>query len=241
MPHVTKNQGHQIKILAIDTATDACSVALKIGENPTQEIWKMAPKCHSELILPMVKKILHEAKLELSDLDLLAFSQGPGSFTGIRLTTSIAQGLCYGANLKAMRISTLQAMAEGAHREYGALCVCVAHDARMGEIYFGLYKISEKGLMQPSIDDICCSPTNVPLAKNQDPKEMIAVGNAWDIYPELVQSYKNINLTFKNKESVTHALDIANLAYSQYHLAKTKLINAHEILPVYLQNDMYKK
>ena len=99
-----------MKILAIDTATEACSVALNNGTEQFQE-FEICPQQHSQRLLPMVDSVLKQAKMSLSDLDLLAFGRGPGSFTGVRIATGMIQGLALGTGLKVAGVSTLAAMA----------------------------------------------------------------------------------------------------------------------------------
>jgi tRNA threonylcarbamoyladenosine biosynthesis protein TsaB len=99
--------------------------------------WEEAPRDHTRKILPMVQAVLEDAGISLSDLDAIAFGRGPGSFTGVRIGISVAQGLAFGAGVPLIGISTLAAMAQGAYRLDGAEQVLTAIDARMNEVYFG--------------------------------------------------------------------------------------------------------
>lgn len=133
------------RILAIDTATEACSVAL-YNQGETLAHFELCAREHTQRILPLVQQILAEAGLSLKQLDALAFGRGPGSFTGVRIGIGIAQGLSLGAELPLLPVSTLQTMAQGAYRQTGADRVLAAIDARMGEVYWGnlpvMYKVS---------------------------------------------------------------------------------------------------
>ena len=99
-----------MNILAIDTATEACSVALQFKDTVITR-FEICPQQHSQRLLPMVDEVLKEAKVSLGDLDLLAFGRGPGSFTGVRIATGMIQGLALGTGLKVAGVSTLEAMA----------------------------------------------------------------------------------------------------------------------------------
>ena len=122
-----------MKLLAIETATDACSCALDIdGESRWR--YQLAPRQHAELLLPMVSELLDEAAVAMRDLDGVAFGRGPGSFTGVRIAASVVQGLAFGADLPVAGVSSLRALAEGVRREYGEEAVLSAFDARMSEV-----------------------------------------------------------------------------------------------------------
>lgn len=123
------------KILAIDTATENCSVALLVNDRVISRS-EVAPRDHTKKVLPMVDEVLKEAGLTLQDLDALAFGRGPGSFTGVRIGIGIAQGLAFGAELPMIGVSTLAAMAQASYRLHGATNAAVAIDARMGEVYW---------------------------------------------------------------------------------------------------------
>lgn len=103
------------RILAIDTATEACSVALW-NQGETHALFELCPREHTQRILPMVQQVLAESGVTLAELDALAFGRGPGSFTGVRIGIGIAQGLALGADLPMLGVSTLQTMAQGAWR-----------------------------------------------------------------------------------------------------------------------------
>lgn len=127
------------KILAVDTATENCSVALIMG-NEVIARCEYAPREHTTKILPMVDSVLAEAGVKLNQLDALAYGRGPGSFTGVRIGIGIAQGLAFGADLPMIGVSTLAAMAQGSYRTEQAEQVVAAIDARMGDVYWGQYQ-----------------------------------------------------------------------------------------------------
>jgi tRNA threonylcarbamoyladenosine biosynthesis protein TsaB len=164
-------------ILAIDAATEACSVALQINDQVISR-FELCPQQHSQRILPMVDEVLKEAGVTLSELDLLAFSSGPGSFTGVRIGVGVAQGLAFGADLPLVGISTLQIMAQGAIRTNNAKSVIAAIDARMSEIYTAEFT-AVNGLACRVDKDIVVKPDDVVYTLEG---EIYAVGTGWKTY-----------------------------------------------------------
>ena len=132
------------KILAIDTSSENCSVALFSQNSITSEC-ESAPRNHTQRILPMVKSVIANQGLALSDLDAVAFGCGPGSFTGIRISAGIAQGLAFGLNCPVYPVSSLEALALQSFRQTGEKRVFVAIDARMDEVYWGAYELAVSG------------------------------------------------------------------------------------------------
>jgi tRNA threonylcarbamoyladenosine biosynthesis protein TsaB len=128
-----------MRILALDASTDVCAAALGDGVSWGERA-ETAGQRHSELLLPMIRALLTEARLGLRDLDGIAFGAGPGSFTGLRIACGVAQGLALGANLPLVGVATLEAMAETARMRTGCTRVIAALDARMQEIYFAAYE-----------------------------------------------------------------------------------------------------
>jgi|APThiThiocy_ev2_2_1041544.scaffolds.fasta_scaffold00293_73 tRNA threonylcarbamoyladenosine biosynthesis protein TsaB len=146
-----------LRILALDTSTEHCSVALLLdGRTLSYEV--LAKQRHSELLLPMIQRVLQEAGVKLAQLQGIAFGAGPGSFTGLRIACGVAQGLAFGADLPVAGICTLEAMAE----ETGGGRVVAAIDARMGEIYHAAYVKSGGQWLTESQPELC-SPHHAPL------------------------------------------------------------------------------
>lgn len=133
-------------ILAIDTSSNACSVALCIN-NAQYALFEMTPRGHMQRLLPMVDSVLAQAACQLTDLDAIAFCRGPGSFTGLRVASGIVQGLAFGAQLPVIPLSSLAVLAEGFRRRHpdarGLLAVAV--DARMDEVYGAVYELRDQG------------------------------------------------------------------------------------------------
>ncbi|MGL6353107.1 tRNA (adenosine(37)-N6)-threonylcarbamoyltransferase complex dimerization subunit type 1 TsaB [Aeromonas veronii] len=173
---------NELKILAVDTATEACSAALLVGDKLFSR-WEEAPRDHTRKILPMVQAVLEDAGISLSDLDAIAFGRGPGSFTGVRIGISVAQGLAFGAGVPLIGISTLAAMAQGAYRLDGAEQVLTAIDARMNEVYFGRYELID-GCMQLVGDEVVSEPVALVDVRGKLAGPVTCVGTGFETYGE---------------------------------------------------------
>lgn len=218
-----------MKLLAIETATEACSVAL-VYEGGLIERYQLAPREHAALVLPMIQELLSEAGLSLQQLDAIAFGRGPGSFTGVRIAASVTQGLAYAAGLPVVPVSTLAALAQGALRESAAKAVIAAIDARMEEIYWGVYRESA-GVMQVQCEERVCPPADAPAV---DGNGYLGVGSGWMAYGEVLQQRYAGQLQEVRGERFPRAADIAALAQADY--AAGKAVAAEQAQPVYLRD-----
>ena len=224
-----------MKLLAIETAGDACSCALLTDENRFQR-FSIAPRQHAELILSMVRALLDEAGLALTDLDGLAFGRGPGSFTGVRIAAGVIQGLAYGADLPVVPVSSLQALAQGAYRESGSARVLAAFDARMGEVYWGVYEESGSGLMVACMDDLASAPGAVPRPSGGG---WLGVGEGWGAYAGVLGARMGEALSGTEPDRLAHALDVAMLASAAF--ARGDSVPAAMALPVYVRDKVARK
>src|SRR5437762_3413401 len=123
-------------ILAIETSTDACSVALYTPKQ-TYSLFEVQPQAHAQLLLGMVDNVRRQAGIELKELSAFAFGRGPGSFTGVRIAASVVQGLAFGVNKPIIPVSSLQALAQQAYNKSKSPNIIAMLDARMHEIYCG--------------------------------------------------------------------------------------------------------
>lgn len=221
------------RILAIDTATEACSVAI-LDQGKTYALFELCQREHTQRILPLVQQVLANAQLTLSQLDALAFGRGPGSFTGVRIGIGIAQGLALGANLPMLGVSTLQTMAQGAWRKSGSQRVLAAIDARMGEVYWGQFERQQDGTWLESEEEAVLMPQQA-LARALDLQGNWAyVGTGWQTYPDLV-SGSSLNLT-DGKMLLPHAEDMLPLALQAWQ--KGLSVSVENAEPSYLRNEV---
>jgi tRNA threonylcarbamoyladenosine biosynthesis protein TsaB len=162
-----------MRVLALDTSTECCSVALLNGAVLTmrQEILERG---HAERVLPMVDELLEEAGLALADLDGIAFGRGPGSFTGLRIAAGVTQGLALGANLPVAPVSSLAAVAAQVPAGAGEY-VLACNDARMGEIYWAVFRAETDGGVSLLSSELVSVPDRVGLGA---PAPAHAAGNA---------------------------------------------------------------
>jgi tRNA threonylcarbamoyladenosine biosynthesis protein TsaB len=221
-----------MNILALDTSTEACSVALH-AESEIREHFKLAPREHAKLILPMVDALLAETGLSLSQLDAIAFGCGPGAFTGLRIAAGVAQGLAFGADLPVLPISTLAALAQGAHTDLGAARVLAALDARMSEVYWGVYQINGSGVMELHGAEEVCEPEHVALP---DEGEWQGVGSGWKEYGAALQARCGALVHTVAAERLPRARDIALLARVAFQRGLS--VSAEQAVPVYLRNQV---
>ena len=167
-----------MNLLAIDTATEACSVALSGTGDTILERFQIESRAHSNLVLTMTEDVLSEAGTSRHELDCIAFDSGPGSFTGIRIGLGVAQGLALAFDLPLLGVSSLMALAEGS----GVNAVLPAIDARMGEVYWGrLARDQELNEGWVWLDEARVStPAGVPALVADE----IGVGSGWDDYSD---------------------------------------------------------
>ena len=196
-----------MKILALDTSTEYCSLALLLdGKVLSREV--LAGQRHSELILPMLQALLAEAGLGLNALDGVAFGSGPGSFTGLRIGCGIAQGLAFGANLPVAGICTLEALAEGSAEKRVISCL----DARMGEVYHGIYERRDGAWITISPPGLY-SPQDAPLAPGGD---WAGYGSGFAMYGDKLYAHYGNQLKSMTGDVYPHARHIASLASSVF-------------------------
>lgn len=152
-------------LLALDTATEACSVAL-LHDGKVTSHYEVIPRMHAQKLLPMIKQLLADSGVALNTLDAIAFGRGPGAFTGVRIAIGVVQGLAFALERPVLPVSNLAALAQGALREHGVQQVAAAIDARMDEVYWGCYQATA-GEMRLVGREAVLPPEQVALAGRQ--------------------------------------------------------------------------
>lgn len=220
-----------MKLLALETSTDQCSVALLV-DGEVREHTQAAAHAHAELILPMVETLLAEAGLSLRQLDALAFGRGPGAFTGVRVATAVVQGLAFGAERPVVPVSDLMAVAAGAHRKHGAHRVLACLDARLQEVYWCAYEV-----MAPDQFRECVAERLGGADQVQPPAgRWFGAGSGFAAYRSQLQDRLGGNLDGEDATLLPAARDIASLAARLF--AEGHAVSADAALPVYLRDQV---
>lgn len=232
-----------ISILALDTATEACSVALWY-KGEIYRRYRVSDRDHTQHILPMVDQVLVDAGIGMKQLDALAFGCGPGSFTGIRIGVGITQGLALGADLPVIPVSTLKTLAQGAWREAAQSNVLTAIDARMSELYWGIFQRDSEGRWDVLEAEALLSPQDVADKLASLIGTWATAGTGWPAYPQLAEKYAVDLPTDTNKLIklindtilLPDAQDILPLALADWEQGRA--IAVGQATPVYLRNQV---
>jgi len=215
-----------MKLLALDTSTEACSAALYRDGDITSR-FDLAPRRHAELILPMIDAVLVEARLTLDQLDAIGFGRGPGSFTGVRIAAGVAQGLAFASGLPLVAVSSLAALAEGAKNNGEHILAAI--DARMGELYYGCYRIREHAMLEG--EECVCAPDDVRVPENA---RCFGAGTGWLRHGDRLSRHLGQQLAGYDADRYPSAIDVAVLAVEAFR--KGEILSPEQAAPVYLRN-----
>ncbi|MCG2609628.1 tRNA (adenosine(37)-N6)-threonylcarbamoyltransferase complex dimerization subunit type 1 TsaB [Acinetobacter sp. SM34] len=214
-----------MKLLALETANEQCSVSIV---DDTQELFfqlDARAKAQTQTILPMIEQAFNQLALSAADLTAIAFSRGPGSFSGVRINAAVTQALAWANDLPVVPVSSLQALAQAAYRVAGLRSVTAVLDARMNEVYIASFELDQHGIMQ-AVDTE--QLLNYSAANQAIRFELVGSGSAL-IQPEAIEF----------KEIVATAQDIAQIA--RIAALQQQWVAAEEALPVYLRDNAWKK
>ena len=223
-----------MKLLAVETATHACSAALFI-DGQIQQRFEIVPQQHTRLILPMIDSLMNEAGLKPQQLDGLAFSRGPGSFTGVRIATGIIQGIAFGADLPVVPVSTLAALAQDFFNRNAETVAFTGMDARMGEIFWGVYEKNADGFAQLIGAEAVTPATEIIVPQMTG----VGIGSAWEVYPTELSHALGDKLQRYESELLPQAAAIAQLGV--LGLQNQQGVAAEYAMPVYLRDKVAKK
>ncbi len=221
-----------MKILALDTSSLACSVALQVGDRVAERHAEQARE-HTRLLLPMIRELLDELAVELSDLDAIALGNGPGSFIGMRIAASVAQGMAHGAGLPVVPVSSLAAVAAQVFSEHDAAEVIVAQDAHMNEVYLGCFSRDAADLPLALMPERLQAQEAIAGLGSAGNGARIGAGAGWARYPALLAAnrpklYGTVDILYPRATAV---LRIAAEA-----LANGAAMPPAELVPAYLRH-----
>lgn len=217
-----------MNILAIETATEACSVALLHGDEVIDRT-ELAPRRHTELVLPMAEELLAEAGITRKQLDAIAVGRGPGAFTGVRLAISVAQGMALALDVPVLPVSSLAALAMQAPRNGAAILAVI--DARREEVYAGEFQFNEAGIVE-AIDEECVQPASHLALRPVAAWNVIGTG--WGSYGDAIRARLPSPPRWTDGGRYPQAREVARLAAPLFTAGKG--VPPEQALPVYLRD-----
>ena len=217
-----------MKVLAVDTATEACSAAL-LCDDEIHARFEIAPRRHNQRLFVLCDELLAEADLSVGSLDALVFGRGPGAFTGVRIAAAFAQGAAFAHDLPVVPISDLHALAQEMMEKHTCGQVLAAMDARMGEIYYGYFQArssAEGTLIMPAGKETVAPPGAVRVAEN-----VAACGSGFAAYPELIEKIapSALDETLLPKAAIM-------LKLARPEIDAGRVYGAEQAVPVYLRS-----
>ena len=216
-----------MKLLALDTSTEACTVAVSIDGRALERF--SVGGNHSEQILPMVHELLAEAGASLKELDAIVFGRGPGSFTGLRIAAGVTQGLAFGADRPVVPVSSLAVLAQGQNADR----VLAAFDARMQQVYWGAYVRGPGGLVELEGEESVLVPADVPKPKTAG---WLGAGSGWDRYHQALLARVAEAVTDWRPNCYPHAADLACLG--EVAVRAGRIVAANEATPIYIRDNV---
>ena len=214
-----------MKVLALETAEQQCSVSIV---DDTQELFfqlDTRAKAQTQTILPMIEQGFSQLGIQTADLTAIAFSRGPGSFSGVRINAAVTQALAWSHDLPVIPVSTLQALAQAAYREHGLTKVTAVLDARMNEVYIASYQLDDTGIMQAVDEEQLLS-----YDAAQSAVQFTAVGSGAALVQANATEYTAV---------CANAKDIASIGRKA--AKQQNWVDAELGLPVYLRDNAWKK
>ena len=226
-----------MNLLAIDTSSLACSVALRVGDAVIERHEEQARE-HTRLLTPMIRDVLTEGGMRLPQLDAIVLGNGPGSFIGMRIAASVAQGLAHGAGLSIVPVSSLAAVAAEVLEDEAIIEVVVAQDAHMSEVYLGAFGRGPDGVPMPLFPERLQSQTAIEGLEAGTANRRVAAGFGWHRYPGLAAANEHLVGQFSD---VLHprARYLVPLGMAAWHAGAA--IQPGDLVPAYLRSKVAEK
>ena len=223
-----------MKLLAVETSSIACSVALQVDDD-VQDQHVVEAKAHTRILMPMIKSLLDDAGINVADLDALVLGNGPGSFIGMRIGASVVQGLAYAAKLKIVPISSLACVAADVFQKHAGKHVAIAQDARMSQIYFGCFERDGAGLPAAIGAERILDLAEIETLNDFADLPWLAAGAGWQRYPALAELQRP-KLTVLPDIELPRATNLLRLA--QVSIASGNSISPEQLQPAYLREQV---
>jgi tRNA threonylcarbamoyladenosine biosynthesis protein TsaB len=225
--------GQKFRCLAVETASQTCSVAACVGDRSASRQWAAGGE-ESRQIFSLIGEVLDETGQGLDDLDCIALGCGPGGFTGLRVGAAAVQALAYGAALPVCSVSSLEVLAAGAMRLTGAATAAACLDARMGEAYLGVYVDEGNESLRTVLPDQLVNPEQYVLAAGL-PQPMFGAGSGWSAYPALSNANAG-RLSGIDGKLVPSAVDLLHRARIRFDRGET--LEPQAAQPNYVRNQV---
>ena len=213
-------------LLAFETATEACSVAVW-ANGQVRERFEVAPRRHAELALPWADALLAEAGIARSQLDAIAVGRGPGAFTGVRLAISLVQGIALALDRPVVPVSTLAVLAMQGRGD-----TLAAIDARMGEVYVGAFRREGEAVVALG-PEVVCPPEQAPLP---EPGEWQGIGTGFGAAEGALRQRFGTLINSVDANALPHAADVARLAAIAFE--RGEAVAPERAEPAYLRNQV---
>lgn len=226
-----------MNLLALDTSSVACSVAIQLGERVLSRHAEQ-PREHTRILLPMINDLLAESGAQLSAFDAIVLGNGPGSFIGMRIAASVAQGLAFAASLKIVPVSSMAAVAARAMSQHDAGDVVVAQDAHMQQVYLGIYTRSGDGLPRDRVPERLHDLVAIEELGNGPTANRVAAGFGWQQYPELLVANRD-RVTVVSEILHPRASDLLPLGAAA--LGRGEAVEPQAVVPAYLRQKVADK
>lgn len=218
--------------LAVDTATEACSVAVSL-DGRIHERFEVVHREHTQKLLPMIQALMADSGKSYAQLDGIACGIGPGSFAGVRIGVGVVKGLALAHDLPVVGVSSLAMLAQRAIRLNGAVQVAAAIDARMNEVYFGAHRRQPDGRAEAIIAERVCAAEHAP---DLGTGSWIAAGTGWAPYETALRSALGVSLEKIDSTALPHAEDALHLALPEF--AAHRAISSDALAPSYLRDNV---